>query len=73
MDNEYVKVDALDAQPGDRFTFVATNDIRFGGLILAREESNLVQVRWDSDGHESWTALVVSEGTVEVERDGEMR
>ena len=66
MDREYVKIDALDAQPGDHFHFIATNGIRFCGLILARE-SNLVQVQWD-DGHESWTALEVEEGTVEVSR-----
>ena len=66
MDREYVKVDVLDAQPGDRFTFIATNDVRFGGLILERE-LDLVQVQWD-DGHESWTALEVEEGTVEVSR-----
>lgn len=70
MDNEFVKVGVLDAQPGDRFTFIATNDIRFEGLILARE-SNLALVRW-ADGHrESWTALEVVEGAVEVTRDGE--
>ena len=69
MDREYVKVDVLDAQPGDRFTFVATNGIRFCGLILARE-LNLVRLQWD-DGHESWTALEVEEGAVEVMRNGE--
>ena len=69
MDREYVKVDVLDAQPGDRFTFVATNGIRFCGLILKRE-LELVQVQWD-DGHESWTALEVEEGAVEVMRNGE--
>ena len=69
MDREYVKVDVLDAQPGDRFAFVATKGIRFCGLILARELA-LVQVQWD-DGHESWTALEVEEGAVEVMRNGE--
>ena len=64
MDHANVKVDVLDAQPGDHFHFIATNGIRFHGLILARELA-LVQVRWD-DGHESWTALEVSEGSVEV-------
>ena len=68
MDHDNVEVNALDAQPGDRFTFIATNDVRFGGLILERE-LDLVQVQWD-DGHESWTALEVEEGTVEVMRDG---
>ena len=69
MERELVEVDVLDAQPGDRFAFIATNDVRFGGLILERE-SDLVQIRWD-DGHESWTALEVSEGAVEVSRNGE--
>jgi len=69
MDHANVEVNALDAQPGDRFTFIATNDVRFCGLILARV-LDLVQVRWN-DGHESWTALEVEVGTVEVSRDGE--
>ena len=68
MDREYVKVDVLDAQPGDRFTFVATNGIRFCGLILERE-LDLVRLQWD-DGHESWTALKVEEGAVEVTTKG---
>lgn len=58
-----------DARPGDRFTFIAAETgTHFRGLILARELS-LVQVRW-TDGHESWTPLEVSEGKVEVYRDG---
>ena len=69
MERELVEVDVLDAQPGDRFTFVATNDVRFGGLILERE-LDLEQVQWD-DGHKSWTALEVEVGTVEVSRNGE--
>jgi len=68
MESANVEVNVLDAQPGDRFAFVATNGIRFCGLILKRE-LELVQVRWN-DGHESWTALEVSEGAVEVMRDG---
>ena len=64
MGHDNIEVDVLDAQPGDHFAFIATNGIRFNGLILARELA-LVQVRWD-DGHESWTALEVSEGSVEV-------
>ena len=64
------QIPTLDAQPGDRFAFIAaeTRD-RFSGLVLARERM-LVQVRW-ADGHESWTPLDVSEGTVEVYRNGE--
>ena len=69
MERELVEVDVLDAQPGDRFAFIATNDVRFGGLILERE-LDLVRLQWD-DGHESWTALKVEVGTVEVSRDGE--
>jgi len=69
MELDNVEVDVLDAQPDDRFAFVATNGIRFCGLILARV-LDLVQVRWN-DGHESWTALEVEVGTVEVSRDGE--
>ena len=68
MERTNVEVDVLDAQSGDRFAFIATNGIRFCGLILARE-LNLVRLQWD-DGHESWTALEVSEGAVEVMRDG---
>jgi len=68
MERELVEVDVFDAQPGDRFAFVATNGIRFCGLILKRE-LDLVRLQWD-DGHESWTALEVEEGTVEVTRDG---
>ena len=64
MERTNIEVNALDAQPGDHFHFIATNGIRFCGLILARE-SNLVQVQWD-DGHESWTSLEVEEGSVEV-------
>ncbi|HUW11448.1 MAG TPA: hypothetical protein VM537_17075 [Anaerolineae bacterium] len=63
-----IEVDVLDAQPGDHFAFVATNGIRFCGLIL-EQELDLVRLQWD-DGHESWTALEVEEGTVEVMRDG---
>ena len=68
MDHDNVEVNALAAQPGDRFTFVATNDVRVGGLILERD-SDLVRLQWD-DGHESWTALEVAVGAVEVTRDG---
>ena len=68
MDRDNVKVDVLDAQPGDHFAFVATNGIRFCGLILKRE-LDLVRLQWD-DGHESWTSLVVNEGTVEVTTKG---
>ena len=64
------KITTLDARPGDRFTFIAEETgNRFSGLILALEQS-LVQVQW-ADGHESWTPLDVSEGTVEVYRNGE--
>jgi len=69
MERELVEVDVFDAQPDDRFTFIATNGIRFCGLILERE-LDLVRLQWD-DGHESWTALKVEEGAVEVMRDGE--
>ena len=69
MESANVEVNVLDAQPGDHFHFIATNGIRFCGLILERE-LELVQVRWN-DGHESWTALEVSEGAVEVSRNGE--
>ena len=69
MERTNIEVDVLDAQPGDRFAFIATNSVRFCGLILARELA-LVQIRWD-DGHESWTALEVEEGSVEVSRNGE--
>jgi len=69
MGHDNIEVDVLDAQPGDHFAFIATNGIRFNGLILARELA-LVQVQWD-DGHESWTALEVEEGSVEVSRNGE--
>ena len=68
MDHANVKIDVLDAQPGDHFAFIATNGIRFHGLILARE-LELVWLQW-TDGHESWTSLVVNEGTVEVMCDG---
>ena len=65
----YTQIPTLDAQLGDRYSFIAAETSeQFGGLILARE-LNLVQVRW-GDGHESWTPLEVHEGTVEVYRNG---
>jgi len=64
------QVPTLNAQPGDRYAFIAAETHeQFGGRILARERT-LVQVRW-ADGHESWTPLDVSDGTVEVYRNGE--
>jgi len=70
VNTNHTQIPTLDARPGDHYAFIAAETHeQFGGRILARERT-LVQVRW-ADGHESWTPLDVSDGTVEIYRYGE--